>query len=122
MKISIKTIAFVGAIALVPAFAFAQAKTSPKTAAKTAAMAPAKAAATHATNGVVKSSDAASLVITKSAKDMKTTTFTVNAATVTKGTIAPGAHVSVRYRTEGTENIATAVTVAGKKTSPKSGK
>ena len=43
------------------------------------------------------------------------TEFTLNAATVTKGTFAPGARVSVRYRTEGTTNIATAVTVAGKK-------
>ena len=119
MKIRITSLAFVGALALVPPLAFAQAKTSPKTPAKMA-MAPAKPAATHATNGIVKSSDAASLVITKTAKDMKTTTFTVNAATVTKGTIAPGARVSVRYRTEGTENIATAVTVAGK-SSPKSG-
>ena len=122
MKISMKTIAFVGALALVPAFAFAQAKTAPKAAAKTAATAPAKPAATHATNGVVKSSDATSLVITGTGKNAKTTSFTVNAATVTKGTIAPGARVSVRYRTEGTENIATAVTVNGKKGSPKSGK
>jgi len=122
MKINIKTIAFVGALALIPALSLAQTKPAPKAATKAAATAPAKPAATHATNGIVKSSDATSLVITKSAKDMKTTTFTVNAATVTKGTIAPGARVSVRYRTEGTENIATAVTVAGKKNSPKSGK
>lgn len=122
MKINIKTIAFVGAIALVPALTFAQAKTAPKTAAKTAATAPAKPAATHATNGIVKSSDATSLVTTKTAKDTKTETFVLNAATVTKGTIAPGARVSVRYRTEGTQNIATAVTVQAKKNSPKSGK
>ena len=122
MKTTIKTIAFVGALALVPAFAVAQTKTAPKTPAKTAATAPAKPAATHATNGIVKSSDATSLVITKTAKDTKTETFALNAATVTKGTIAPGARVAVRYRTEGTQNIATAVTVAGKKDSPKSGK
>jgi len=115
MKMNIKTLAFVGALALVPALTFAQAKTAPKTPAKPAATAPAKPAATHATNGIVKSSDATSLVITKTAKDTKTTAFTLNATTVTKGTIAPGARVSVRYRTEGTTNIATAVTVAGKK-------
>jgi hypothetical protein len=112
MKISSKTLAFVGALALVPALALAQAKTTPAKKAATTATAPAKKAATHATNGIVKSSDATSLVITKSAKDAKTTSFTVNSATVTKGTIAPGARVSVRYRTEGTENIATAVTVS----------
>jgi hypothetical protein len=122
MKMNIKTLAFVGAIALVPALALAQTKPAPKAPAKTAATAPAKPAATHATNGIVKSSDATSLVITKTAKDTKSTTFALNASTVTKGTIAPGAHVSVRYRTEGTQNIATAVTVAGKKDSPKSGK
>ena len=110
MKINIKTIAFVGALALVPAFAFAQAKPAKKAA--TTATKPAKPAATHATNGIVKSSDATSLVITKSAKDTKTTSFTIDASTVTKGTIAPGARVAVRYRTEGTQNIATAVTVS----------
>jgi hypothetical protein len=126
MKINIKTIAFVGAIALVPAFAFAQAKTSPKTAAKTTATAPAKAAATHATNGIIQTADASSLVITKTAKDKKTETFVINAATVTKGAMTPGARVAVRYRTEGGQNIATAVTAkavkAPKASSPKSGK
>jgi hypothetical protein len=121
MKMNIKTIAFVGALALVPALALAQPKPAPKAPATTAATAPAKPAATHATNGIVKSSDATSLVITKTAKDTKTETFVVNATTAVKGTIAPGARVAVRYRTEGTQNIATAVTVSGK-SSPKSGK
>lgn len=135
MKINTKTIAFIGAIALVPALAFAQAKSAPatpKTAQKGAALtsAPAKPAATHATNGVIKSSDATSLVITKTAKDTKTTTFVLNAATVTKGTLTAGARVEVRYRAEGGQNIATAVTVAAPKSAkapkagnlPKSGK
>lgn len=133
MKINMKTVAFIGAIALVPALAFAQAKSAPaapKTAQKAApTTAPAKPAATHATNGIIKSADATSLVITKTAKDTKTTTFALNAATVTKGTIAPGARVEIRYRTEGTQNVATAVTVAAPKTPkaskaalPKSGK
>ena len=129
MKINGKTRVFIGALALVPALALAQAKpapAAPKTAAKTAvaaptmtvATAPAKPAATHATNGIVKSADATSLIITKTAKDTKAETFVLNAATVTKGTLAPGARVAVRYRTEGTQNIATAVTAG----SPKSGK
>ncbi len=109
MKINIKTIALVGALALVPAFASAQTKPAKKA---TTATAQAKPAATHATNGIVQSSDATSLVITKSAKDTKSTTFTLNASTVTKGTLAPGARVAVRYRTEGAQNIATAVTVS----------
>ena len=108
MKINGKTLAFVGALLIVPALALAQTKP----------------AATHATNGIIKSADATSLVIAKTAKDTKTTTFTLNAATVTKGTLTPGSRVEVRYRKDGTENIATAVTatVAKVKSSPKSGK
>ena len=116
MKINIKSLAFIGAIALVPTLAFAQATMAPaKSAAKApAVMAPAKPAATHATNGIIKSADATSLVITKGKKDPKTTTFTLNAATVTKGAMTPGTRVAVRYRTEGKENIATAVTASSK--------
>ena len=129
MKIKMKTlavVALIGALALMPAVAFAQAKTAsaaPKAETKTAAAAP-KPAATHATNGIVKSADATSLVITKNAKDTKPTTFALNASTVTKGTITPGARVQVRYRAEGTQNIATAVTVNSPKAGklPKSGK
>lgn len=127
MKINGKTLAFVGALLIVPALALAQTKPAApaKAKAKTTAMAPAtKPAATHATNGIIKSADATSLVISKTAKDTKTTTFTLNAATVTKGTLTPGSRVEVRYRKDGTENIATAVTatVAKVKSSPKSGK
>ncbi len=117
MKFNGKTLAFVGALALVPALALAQAKPAPaatKTA-KPAITAPAKPAATHATNGIIKSADATSLVISKKAKDTKTTTFTLNAATVTKGALTPGARVAVRYRKDGTQNIATAVTVSSRK-------
>lgn len=121
MTINGKTLAFIGALALVPALAFAQAKTvpaTPKAAPKLTAPAAAKPAPTHATNGIIKSAGATSIVIMKTAKDTKTTTFTLNAATVTKGTLTPGARVEIRYRAEGTQNIATAVTA----TVPKSGK
>lgn len=113
MKMNTRTLALLGALALVPALALAQAKTppaAPKAAVKTAAPTAAKPAATHATNGIIKSADATSLVITKTAKDTKTTTFVLNAATVTKGTLAPGARVEIRYRAEGAQNVATAVT------------
>ena len=112
MKITTKTLALLGALALVPALALAQAKTPPaaKAPAKTAAPAAAKPAATHATNGVIKSADATSLVITKTAKDTKTTTFVLNSATVTKGALTPGARVEIRYRAEGAQHVATAVT------------
>lgn len=121
MKINGKTLAFIGALALVPALALAQVKTAPaapKTAPKLTAPAAAKPAPTHATNGIIKSADATSIVIMKTAKDTKTTTFTLNAATVTKGALTPGARVEIRYRAEGTQSIATAVTA----TVSKSGK
>jgi hypothetical protein len=125
MKMNTKTLALIGALALVPALALAQTKPAPapsKAAPKAAAPAPAKPAATHATTGIIKSADATSLVIAKTEKDAKTTTFTLNAATVSKGALTPGARVEVRYRTEGTQNIATAVTATPAKSTPKSGR
>ena len=77
--------------------------------------APAKAAVTHATSGVVKSSDATSLVITKASGKEKEMTFVLNASTRHKGEIAPGASVDVRYQVEGGQNVATAVTAQPKK-------
>jgi hypothetical protein len=121
MKTIGKLFAFVGALALIPTLALAQTRPAATPPAKSAAS-PAKMAATHSTNGILKSSDATSLVIAKTAKDTKTTTFTINAATVTKGTLTPGAHVQVRYHQQGALNIATAITVAPAKSSPKSGK
>ncbi|TAK18114.1 MAG: hypothetical protein EPO35_01715 [Acidobacteria bacterium] len=125
MKMHAKTLALIGALALVPAMALAQTKpapSAPKAAPKAAAAAPAKPAATHSTTGIIKSADATSLVIAKTEKDTKTTTFALNSATVSKGAMTPGARVEVRYRTEGTQNIATAVTATPAKSMPKSGK
>ena len=42
-------------------------------------------------------------------------TFVVNSSTQTKGDLKAGANVQVRYKTEGKQNIATAVTVQPKK-------
>jgi hypothetical protein len=107
-----KTLALVGAVLLVPALAMAAVTTpaqKPKTAAKTAAK-----AATHSTRGVVQSVDDTTLVIARTAKATKTETFVINASTVKKGTIAAGARVGVRYRADGGQNVATAVTVTAK--------
>ncbi len=72
---------------------------------------PAKAAksavASHSTSGVVKSVDSSTLVITHGNKDL---TFTTNASTQKAGTLSPGAHVTVRYQTEGKTMVATAIT------------
>jgi hypothetical protein len=102
-------------IALVPALALAgptQAGTTQKPPAKT------PAAATHSVAGVVKSVDAASLVIETVAsgkEKAKELTFVLTPATQKKGTIAVGATVDIRYQTEGGKNTATAVTVKEKK-------
>lgn len=136
MKITGSTLALMGALALVPTLALAQAKPAATTPAKPAATAPTKPAmaakstpatavkpaATHSTSGILKSSDATSIVIAKTAKDTKTTTFAIDAATVTKGTLTPGARVQIRYHQDGARNIATAITVTPAKSSPKSGK
>jgi hypothetical protein len=92
------------------AFAQTAPATKPAPAAKKPAAA-APAAATHATTGVVKSIDDSKLVISKSATKGPETTFAVNASTQKEGTIAAGTTVDVRYKTEGKEKVATAISV-----------
>lgn len=67
--------------------------------------------ATHATRGVVKSVDATSLVLTRSAIGKKEIAFVMNPATRREGCIAVGATVEVRYRTGEKQQIATAIRV-----------
>jgi hypothetical protein len=101
----------IGALAALPAYGFAQATPStakPSTAKPAASTA--KPAANHSTNGVVKSVDATTLVITKSGKAAEDMTFMLDASTTKAGTIEPGANVSVRYHTDGKMNMATAIT------------
>jgi hypothetical protein len=77
------------------------------------------AVAGHATQGVVKSVDATTLVISKGNKKPDET-FTLNASTQREGTIEAGAPVSVHYKQEGKTNIATAVVAKpAKKTAAK---
>lgn len=96
--------------AATPQAATAKKGATPATPAKPAA------AASHSVKGVVKSMDASTLVITRSGKagagDM---TFTVNADTKRDGSPAVGSSVSVRYRTEGSTMLATAVTAQAAK-------
>jgi hypothetical protein len=65
--------------------------------------------ATHSVQGVVKSVDASSLVITKSGKKGSDMTFKLDSTTQKDGSIANGSPVSVRYRMEGSSMVATAV-------------
>jgi len=95
--------------------AFAQtSKPAPSTAAK-----PAKStsAATHSVQGVVKSVDASSLVITKSGKKGGDMTFKLDSTTQKDGSITTGSPVSVRYRMDGSSMVATAVNAEAPKAS-----
>jgi len=65
--------------------------------------------ATHSVQGVVKSVDASSLVITKSGKKGGDMTFKLDSTTQKDGSIATGSPVSIRYRMEGSSMVATAV-------------
>ena len=56
----------------------------------------------------MKSSSGSSLVISKGGKDE---TFVVSSSTETKGTLDPGAHVTVHYTMDGKNMVATAITV-----------
>lgn len=124
------TAVLAGLLLTVPALSLASTQTGsqakpPVTTATKAAVAPAKpaaepakaaaAAATHATSGVIKSMDATSLVISRPSGKVKELTFVINSTTQHKGDLAVGSAVEVRYRTEGAQNIATAVTMQAKK-------
>jgi hypothetical protein len=114
MRKVLTTFALVAALAVAGAAQAAQA-TAKKDAAKPAATAKPAAAASHSVKGTVKSMDASTLVITKSGKAGGDMTFTVNADTKKDGAPAVGSSVSVRYRTEGSTNVATAVTAQAAK-------
>jgi len=114
MRKVLTTFALVAALAVAGAAQAAQA-TAKKDAAKPAATAKPAAAASHSVKGTVKSMDASTLVITKSGKAGGDMTFTVNADTKKDGAPAVGSAVSVRYRTEGSTNVATAVTAQAAK-------
>ena len=119
MRNFMKAAAFVAMIAI-PAAAFAMQATTatPKKSTTTkAAAAPAKPVAKHTTAGTVKSATDSSLVISKGGKDE---TFVLNSSTEKKGALDTGAHVTVHYTMEGTNMVATAITVQPAKAASKS--
>ena len=68
--------------------------------------------ATHATTGIVKMVSATALVITRRTAGKRTdTSFVLTPTTQKEGTLAAGSTVEIRYRTEGKQRIATAVSV-----------
>jgi hypothetical protein len=116
----IRNVFLFGVLVAIPALGIAQTPAStPAPAAKSATAAKptanetaAKGATVHAAKGVIKSVDANSLVITGSGAKAKERTFVLNSATVKTGTPVVGATVQVRYKTEGKQNVATAVNVS----------
>jgi len=112
--------AAIGALVLMPALSFAGQSASK---AKPAATAGKATAPSHSTNGTVKSVDATTLVIAKAgSKKGEEMTFVISPATQREGTVDVGSMVSVRYHTEGTQNMATAITAKPAKTTASSKK
>lgn len=68
--------------------------------------------ATHATTGVVKTATQTTMVVVRRVGGKRTeSSFVLTPATQRAGHIAAGVVVDIRYRTEGRQKIATAVTV-----------
>lgn len=108
----VHVVAIAGLLAAVPAFGQTQAVPSVS---KGAAPRSVASGAVHATKGVVKSVDGATLVITKTASRGPETTFVLNGATQKQGDIVVGASVDVRYHVDGKSRVATAVSVQSAK-------
>jgi hypothetical protein len=106
MKKMLQAAVVAAAVLAVPAMSQA-AQTKPATA--PAAKTSTKPAATHSAKGVVKSMDATSLVVTEKGKDVS---YVLDASTKKEGDPAVGSTVTVMYKTEGTQHIATDVKAA----------
>jgi hypothetical protein len=114
---SIRTVAIVmGLLTAVPAASLA----APAVSRSNTASAKATSASTvvHATKGVVKFVGAQKLVIARSPQYRGEVTFVLNPSTEQVGNVTPGSTVDVRYRTEGKQAVATAVTVVRAKQAP----
>jgi hypothetical protein len=121
MKQMFQAIVVAAAVLAVPAMSLA-AQTKPAAPAKTTTAAAKPAAkpkvTVHTAQGVVKSMDASSLVLTekmgkKPAKDVQ---FVLDASTKKEGNVAVGSSVHVTYHDDGSQHIATDIkAAAGKK-------
>jgi hypothetical protein len=112
MRYTLTALLFAGVVAISTA-AIAQTAKPASAAAKPAA------AATHSVQGVVKSVDTSSLVITRSGKKGGEMSFKLDPATHQEGSIAAGSTVSVRYRMDGSSMVATAVNADTSKSAKK---
>jgi Cu/Ag efflux protein CusF len=67
----------------------------------------AQAPATHATRGIVRTIDASTMVITRGNRGIMT--FSLTSSTHREGVVVVGSTVSVRYREDGKNHVATAI-------------
>ena len=107
MKKMLQAAVVAAAVLAVPSMSLA-AQAKPAPAAKTSTK-KAESTATHSAKGVVKSMDASSLVVTEHGKDVS---YTLDASTKKEGDPAVGSNVTVMYKTEGTQHVATDVKAA----------
>jgi hypothetical protein len=104
MKKMLQAAVVAAAVLAVPAMSFAaQAKPAAKHTAT---------AATHSAKGVVKSMDATTLVVTEKGKDVS---YVLDSSTKKEGDPAVGSTVTVMYKTEGTQHVATDVKASAPK-------
>ena len=112
MRIRTTVVAALAAVLMAPALARAAAPVeSPSPVQKASKV----TSPTHATNGILKTLTGTALVIARTGENAATETFVVTASTVKKGDLSSGVRVEVRYRAEGGQNIATAITASAPK-------
>jgi len=111
MKKMLQAAVVAAAVLAVPSMSLAAQTTKPAPAAKTSAK-KAATAATHSAKGVVKSMDATSLVVTEKGKDVS---YVLDASTKKEGDPAVGSNVTVMYKTDGTQHVATDVKASAPK-------
>jgi len=121
MKKMLQAAVVAAAVLAVPAMSLA-AQTKPATAPaskSTTKKADTGATHTHTAKGVVKSMDATSLVVTEKGKDVS---YVLDPSTKKEGDPAVGSTVTVMYKTEGTQHVATDVKAAAAKPAHSSSK
>ena len=104
MRMTLAAAAMASALAPVPAFASAPIQ------AAEAAVSPPSAEVIHATRGVVKAISATTLVVSRP-KNRGDIALRLSPALRQEGTLVVGATVTVRYRDEGRDHVATAIAV-----------
>ena len=111
MKKMLQAAVMAAAVLAVPSMSLAAQTPKPAAAAKTSAK-KATTAASHSAKGVVKSMDATTLVVTEKGKDVS---YVLDPSTKKEGDPAVGSNVTVMYKTEGTQHLATDVKASAAK-------